>query len=818
MLIRMLTCYMKQVSDTCAIVPNIIITGCISYYHIMVARQDSTPGVSNNPFLANIPLLPQDRALSRIHEWQERAERGNYDPNVHIVDPQAHRSYLYHCEYDSIAQSEYHRCGGSYNLDFMPESQARLVSMDTKREPFFRGNTSRYVIIWNRQEKHSNSEYSEVIALASLRKSYEILCNVLNSFENLRSLNFCTGFLSILVKYPGEDAAALRSIHKTTLDSLKHDMSRALDQVMRIDNSEGRIAYILSSIANKCHDFLDDNHLGLKLDPPNDTCCQVMDLTICRMTTWLLDLALVSYVGCHSSQFDALNNKEGSSGRIRILSDSLRLGNIVCSLEPLTCLHDYLDESPVWVFSIERYGGLSERSQATSPVIESNKLSVLTTMDVFADVWGPVWSVEVDGDPKRVWHYNLPRGCIVPTTSSDTSPPRGITICHWNASPAPYLHPPGGTGIKMDKDQLLLIGSRLRVNKHCDYTLSQYTQDCGSKMEILGTAPETWGLDTLNVGITVGQIGTFACNGVVKKKPKITIKASIWNQLHMSAKRTNMAWLDHFLGVEISHCSGNARRVRMRELLCIPSILARLTECSPGGMASQVGQALVKALKAKTFQDMLDLWNNENTREQIAGLITPMVEYLEHTGNVRRQIAAAYFEKNQMDRYQIMELEINEWAIRLQDSTQIATYAVISQFCLLHDKTSDMHNCLRRRVPKATVLQTKVIFEKGDPSVGELVRLYPHGDLFKVQDIGQKDLTMILVRSQEVQKMFHPRAIEGQEFIDGFGQRNTERRVIIMSTAHSWGGMREPRSTWGKRHKKETKHKRSKVHDPCVIL
>lgn len=95
----------------------------------------------------------------------------------------------------------------------------------------------------------------------------------------------------------------------------------------------------------------------------------------------LLDLGLVLYVGSHGSRFGTYIQPDTDSIGFQHYNSAAAYG-ITCSLKSLGCLDGLLD-TPVWVF----------RSNQHSVDSSAQGLSILTPMNLFADIWGPVSAV-----------------------------------------------------------------------------------------------------------------------------------------------------------------------------------------------------------------------------------------------------------------------------------------------------------------------------------------------------------------------------------------------------------------------------------------
>ena len=139
-----------------------------------------------------------------------------------------------------------------------------------------------------------------------------------------------------------------------------------------------------------CSQLLEVLHLSTS-DSPKTTSSI---LALCRTTMLMADLGLVSYVGSHATRFD-LDYLHTEISTVIFEAYSMRFE---CRLRPLACLDGFLDKDKVWVFRC---------SNATSTEVFDRgdldtTLSILTHIEEFADISGPVWSIQADQESSRL--------------------------------------------------------------------------------------------------------------------------------------------------------------------------------------------------------------------------------------------------------------------------------------------------------------------------------------------------------------------------------------------------------------------------------
>ena len=127
------------------------------------------------------------------------------------------------------------------------------------------------------------------------------------------------------------------------------------------------------------------------------------------------------------------------------------------------------------------------------------------------------------------------------------------------------------------EDDLLLIGGGLRENRDCKYTLSDLARDSSSDFMVLGTTKSVWKLDTRGIAVGVSKIFGITMSGSQKLIPQTTLKQHILDKWTANPSRANPGIFNQHIGVEVSHCTGNARRLSLRELM-VSAPMAKVLE------------------------------------------------------------------------------------------------------------------------------------------------------------------------------------------------------------------------------------------------
>lgn len=149
---------------------------------------------------------------------------------------------------------------------------------------------------------------------------------------------------------------------------------------------------------------------------------------IWRAISHSLDLAVISYCGAHLEGFDQryLGHQFQS---LSIFSTIFKDFGPSPTLQRRTLkyLDSFLEGEQVWV--------LHTHGPPPEP-LASQPLYLRTTIEAFADIWGPVWKSNPINQPKRVTRFNAGLGFIVPWSrlvDTEPTPLSGEINCHWTA-------------------------------------------------------------------------------------------------------------------------------------------------------------------------------------------------------------------------------------------------------------------------------------------------------------------------------------------------------------------------------------------------
>jgi hypothetical protein len=543
-----------------------------------------------------------------------------------------------------------------------------------------------------------------------------------------------------------------------------------------------------------CSQLLDILHLPTTEETPRPSAA-ILDL--CRMRSILVDLALVSYVGSHGMRFDR-DYLESELPSIIVQGGNGGSFNFNCTVRKLACLDGFLDHEKVWVFQC------SVVTQ-TDPSLQSKEcppLFILTHMEDFADIWGPVWPIPAgEKSPELIKQYNVSKGVICRTSGGVGRNIKNAVRCHWYNWPSLQRRRASTLLSRVEplylrKDDLLLIGTHFRENRHCRYSLNDFERDYGYEMGVLGSENSGWEPDSRSVGLSFSHIIGIAVQGTVKKRPQTSLKQLIIDKWTNNPRRANPGVLNQLLGVEISHCTGNARRVRIKDLILMDTVGSVLERQSPGWSTLTWGAAFLQALKSTDDDAVFDVWQRHyDKRPEMADLVCGVLEVLGKTGRGCDGFTAGFL-NNQQERSVIFDYRRNDWSCILQDSPLMAVYAVINGKCFeCHTPDHSTSTCGSEAA--YTVLETQFGVENGDPI--DRVKVKPLGQVLKIlnsPETGPRALLMTpasMIRTYLLSIPLVNPSVSAVEVRDPAAQGGWKYNVFLRASSTSHNGMIIPR-------------------------
>lgn len=445
---------------------------------------------------------------------------------------------------------------------------------------------------------------------SNLKACRDIIMAAFSNVWRLQESGFTQNQISILAIDPSRSSVAnLLSVPVEDIKALAKMFYCALKVAERPFSMD--LETFLGTLTMRCDRLLSSLHLSIRppeTDPIEYYSTDLDCFSIWDETVHLLDLAVLIYAGAHA---DPLPKEI-----LDIAKPFRPFSSIKLQTRPLKCLSPLLGNRNAWIFSLDI-------------AIPHGEVYISTSLDVFAEIWGPMWKVYSEND-RSILQYNVGSGLLVPWEYEAGQHPQlkdDERLGHWmtlsstvlgshtNEVVNPWLptencsegdqsedhdsseSEPEDAAENLDIDptvsnrwhayatahpfsggERILIGAqttpKLVWNKcHCSTHRITHLLREKQHLHFLNTSKLFHYVDAKNLSMVAGSHGlTLGANITIKTQHGRSWKEvllEVWeNQPDARHPRT----LESFWGVMVSLCTFNARRVRLTELLGTDSI------------------------------------------------------------------------------------------------------------------------------------------------------------------------------------------------------------------------------------------------------
>ncbi|CAI4212055.1 unnamed protein product [Parascedosporium putredinis] len=339
---------------------------------------------------------------------------------------------------------------------------------------------------------------------------------------------------------------------------------------------------------------------------------------------------------------------------------------VEANLKALTCIGDML-QGPVLVFSPFQLEGHASEVLGNPALAQ---FDLLASPEDLIDTWGPGQFVVPITQSKLPSAIRICGGFIY---ESD----RDRRIFHWCRYATPGQFCQG----ELDPRVKIRIGAHVTVNDNCRLDEGQHRGHCSNLLHSLDTHPPGWILAEKQFGFQGG--GDFALLHVTAgyhRYPGRTLKQSYLDR----PDEELVTLLEDYWGVQVSLCTGIARRVSLRAMVAdlLPIFAASLTrsEDCVSWESLERDHSIHEAFR----RDNLKLWLR-NLNMQLYGLvlrgIRGILDALRKTGldQERKSLLVSWPYSNDMLRCFRIDLGQREssWARLIADSEDCATFATV---------------------------------------------------------------------------------------------------------------------------------------------
>ncbi|KAL8993459.1 MAG: hypothetical protein Q9169_006328 [Polycauliona sp. 2 TL-2023] len=486
---------------------------------------------------SNVADLPSLEDTNKSPDYlSDKATKGVFGQGLYVTDPQLHYELLNRMEQDIRRRSK----------EFQSE----------QGDPVF-SNAS-----WTALQEADWKPLAGVIFHMHLRhllRSSQILSNVKSSLDQMLHTGYCGKTINIIVSYDDTNVVEIKRIPTKVVDGILRCIRKVIDRLYDSRDRSSFHTILTDLVLPPCLTVL--KYFG-EYETSSFSFSKAMSiLTFLRKTILLIDNGVVSYSTSHGPASSSAPNY--TDVLIDAGEDKLAFRNYWAKLD---CLDGLLGNHKVRVFHVFNQSVQQNMEQPSEP------LSVLSRISDLADIWGPVYIVPTQKGRGRVKYYGISEGVVYPIEGNEQSMALDAIRCHyitdslWPTKDVTGL-PSQVEGPRVSDDALLLIGARVCENQECHRTLADSTEELSSQLTMMGTKKPSWHIESRSGAVTFTRIIVVIVTGIQKRDPGTTHKQQILNTWATKSKIAHPAFLDEALGVEISHCTGNGRRLSLRELM-----------------------------------------------------------------------------------------------------------------------------------------------------------------------------------------------------------------------------------------------------------
>ncbi|KIW81615.1 hypothetical protein Z517_04641 [Fonsecaea pedrosoi CBS 271.37] len=412
-------------------------------------------------------------------------------------------------------------------------------------------------------------------------------------------------------------------------------------------------------------------------------------LHTCSLVVQMLSLALLSYAQGHTGELHPAFLKQPLT-KIKLQGSLVSDISIFAELRPLACMRSMIG-GDVLVFKI------ASRPQAT-PSASTSPAYLYATCAEIVDTWGPAHVIRSpkSSDSMEIYGLMIGGGLI----KSSNSLPSGLDLFHWyqddeglGAEPKPFSY-----------QEAILVGA-VTVNPACPLDAQGSRRLSEKFLQNLGTARDTWVPHEIPLMLQGGNFAVAQVGLTYQKHAGRTLKKELldrWNDFE-DIRLFDLPW-----GLQLSLCTGVARRVRLRELIEEP-VIRFIDSLHVDGWTALKPTALT-GLRSNDFLQ----WCNgleDDERVCLRSVFSKLLKLFEHTGFDTNGNTFGVLWPEQSNPYlgiKISPVNSQLWYRMLKDSECCATFAIVTSLCLETSK----HKCQKKREllwhQGGTVLSTSV--------------------------------------------------------------------------------------------------------------
>jgi hypothetical protein len=254
-------------------------------------------------------------------------------------------------------------------------------------------------------------------------------------------------------------------------------------------------------------------------------------------------------------------------------------------------------------------------------------------------------------------------------------------LFHWSSTNTPRNY-----DRTFELSQPIRIGALVTVNNSCTIDEHESWRSSASAFEILGVRDNVWRHEESQFGGQAGQYVVMQYNRTKNKIPGRTLKAVLLDDLQSKSYLVGHS-LNNSWGVQVSFCTGVARRVPLRILMAdlIPVFMTTMSYDKDMWETLNKGNRAIEALQSENVLEWLRTLDQLQS-EFLNKLMHDILRTLESTGvdEEGNELTVAWI--YQHPPYRCFKVSCNDkknsWMRVLSDSGDCATFAYIVTRCL----------------------------------------------------------------------------------------------------------------------------------------
>ncbi|KAL4946098.1 hypothetical protein BDV06DRAFT_218622 [Aspergillus oleicola] len=569
--------------------------------------------------------------------------------------------------------------------------------------------TARLCCLHDMNPEYTISDDTISDATSSVGEYISAIAGCREAFHNLHNQGFC-GDKVIMFKHRKDGIAESIYITLEEIDSLASEL-QAYHEPEPTESCVALVQYLVERFVGTGtgHDFTYSLHLLYKV----------------------LSVGIVSFSGSHACAFD-----------VKVWGQKIPYFYICSSLgfsrQQLACLDAFVG-GHVWVFGapVEFWGP---------------DLILSLTVEDLQQLWGPIWMVGGTEDLAPV--IRTERGYIVPVAENiQRMSYYGGILCHWSEElPDRFLQEKlPADHILMSKTSRLVIGLNedehrmgITVNERCQADANLIQRQLALELRLPGTSKARYVGEGYEVSIGGGYNSNIGLVKKWKRMPARTHKSMLISHC-TSPNAKLLPILRMRVGLEVSACTGNSRRISLWDAIQLSRICQAGARpgCTQQLCSHPVGDIdCINLCWERRGGGPLDDINDkpldgasrkEHARREVINAILAL-EYtgVDHEGYL--QTFWPFSDCPQVCRIKSStRLRKNNWLRMVKDTPETSTFAVLSQRCLC--MASAFPNVRLSACPQSdapllpTALSTQVFIEdlneriKSEIAVGNSIRL-----------------------------------------------------------------------------------------------